>query len=345
MLSGGFFNNEKSGKAMRDRKELLKAKRQIILTGPPGTGKTREAKRLAWFMLTNELPPEDNEKLEEKLASFRHAGKSAATGRGCWDIVQFHPSYNYDDFVRGIRVRTENNNAVYAVKNGPLLEMAATAVRMSAAPEQATAPNEAEAPAQAAAPVGAETPPVILIIDEINRANVASVLGEMIYALEYRGSGVRLQYEAPAAQAGAETGNAVSLPENLYIIGTMNTADRSIGHLDYAVRRRFAFVELQPDRAVIEKHITDENIQPQALAKFNAVAALFSGDNHCLTGDYAAKDVQPGHSYFLVRSRDELNMNMKYQVGPLLREYVVDGVLKETALNGIAGIESESPTQ
>lgn len=288
---------------MQDWAALLQAQKQIIFTGPPGTGKTLAAKRLAAFMLTDAVP--ETGAVDGVLNNLRAPFREGQAG--AWDIVQFHPSYNYDDFIRGIRIRTNGGQTVYTVEDGPLLEMAA----------QARAhPNQT----------------FILIIDEINRANVAAVLGEMIYALEYRGQPVRLQYRHGDA--------AIDLPENLYVIGTMNTADRSIGHIDYAVRRRFAFVPLLPERGVVEAFHADPQLRARALARFDAVAALFHGDAALLTADYRAEDVQPGHSYFLARDEADLHRRMKYQVGPLLREYVADGVLRPDALDRIAAIEN-----
>lgn len=289
---------------MQNWAALLRAQRQIIFTGPPGTGKTLLAKRLAAFMLTSVVP--DIDKVDEILKPLQMPFKEGQPG--AWDIVQFHPSYNYDDFVRGIRIRTnEQRQTEYTVKNGPLLQMA----------QQAADERKQN---------------FILIIDEINRANVAAVLGEMIYALEYRGQPVALQY--------GDDGTTALLPDNVYVIGTMNTADRSIGHIDYAVRRRFAFVYLGPAEWVIESHkYESEVLRGAALSKFKAVAALFKGEQALLSGDYRAEDVQPGHSYFLVKDQDDLNRRMKYQVGPLLREYVADGVLKTAAIEKIGEIE------
>ena len=288
---------------MQNWAALLGTQKQIIFTGPPGTGKTLAAKRLAAFMLTNAVP--EIRDIDNRLRGLRAPFQAGQAG--AWDIVQFHPSYNYDDFIRGIRIRTENGQTVYTVEDGPLLEMAA----------QARAhPNQI----------------FILIIDEINRANVAAVLGEMIYALEYRGQPVRLQYRDGEA--------ATFLPENLHVIGTMNTADRSIGHIDYAVRRRFAFVPLLPESSVVERFHEDQRLRDLSLAKFGAVAALFHGDTALLTADYRVEDVQPGHSYFLARDPDDLHQRMKYQVGPLLREYVADGVLRPEAIERIAEIEN-----
>ena len=286
--------------------------RNLILTGPPGTGKTLLAKRLTAFMLTGAAPKtgEVDDVLEAQRMPFKE------NQNGAWDIVQFHPSYNYDDFVRGIRIRTNKQKETeYTVENGPLLRMA----------EQAGVKEKDK-----------DEKKFILIIDEINRANVAAVLGEMIYALEYRGRPVVLQYGDGSATA--------RLPKNLYIIGTMNTADRSIGHIDYAVRRRFAFVPLHPDRSVVEAFHQDAEVRTLALGKFDAVAELFKIDEGTrgqtfLSGDYRAEDVQPGHSYFLVEDKDDLNRRMKYQVGPLLREYVADGVLKTEAIQRIGEIE------
>ncbi len=278
---------------MNELKAILETQSQLILTGPPGTGKTLLAKQVAVFMETGGIPAPTE--VEKQIRDMNDRIQ----------IIQFHPSYNYDDFVQGIRIRSEGNgHLTYPVLPGPLLRMANLARNN---------PNQN----------------FILVIDEINRANVAAVLGEMIYALEYRGQPVRLQYgEAP-----------VSLPENLYIIGTMNTSDRSIGHLDYAVRRRFAFHHIAPSSDAVSQ-IQNQAVRQAALDKFSRVAALFTGDTNQLSSDYNAADVQPGHSYFLANDIPGLNRKMKYQIGPLLREYVADGVLKPGALDAIQAIEA-----
>jgi len=230
---------------------------------------------------------------------------------GAWDIVQFHPSYNYDDFVRGVRMQVDNRDAVFRVTDGPLLRMA----------KRARQNPEAK---------------FVMIVDEINRANLAAVLGELIYALEYRESRVSLQY-------GEGADATICIPDNLFIIGTMNTADRSIGHIDYAVRRRFSFVPLIPDPAVVKAFYPDtqEQLSKIALAAFDKVAALFTGPKAQLTSDYKARDVQPGHSYFLAKDETDLGFKLKYQVFPLLREYVSDGVLHQAADKLIEQMEKE----
>lgn len=155
----------------------------------------------------------------------------------------------------------------------------------------------------------------VLIIDEINRANLSSVLGELIYALEYRGEAVESMY-------AIDGDNKIILPENLYIIGTMNTADRSVGQIDYAIRRRFAFVDVLP-QDLTNKLEEGYNF---ATDKFNEVAQLF--DNH-LSEEFEKKDVQLGHSYFIYQ--DNFEIKLDYEIKPILLEYVKDGILKESA--------------
>ncbi len=169
----------------------LKDKRQAIFQGPPGTGKTYVAKRIA-----------------EWCKGYG----------GDFKIVQFHPSYSYEDFVEGFRpMLTKSDQAGYKLSRGPLRRIAA----------------EAEAKPDAT---------FILVIDEINRGNVAKVLGELYFLLEYRDEDVELQYSH----------ERFSLPNNLWIIGTMNTTDRSIALVDAALRRRFYFFGFFPDEPPIK---------------------------------------------------------------------------------------------
>lgn len=171
----------------------------------------------------------------------------------------------------------------------------------------------------------------ILIIDEINRANLPAVLGELIYALEYRGEQVESMYEIEGE------GKNIILPPNLYIIGTMNTADRSVGHIDYAIRRRFAFVHIPPDVNVISEVIKEETLQGKAENLFNSVSELFTKKNETsdsllyLAPDFKAEDVQIGHSYFLAENEEKLKMKLEYEIKPILREYIKDGILNESA--------------
>lgn len=219
-------------------------------------------------------------------------------------IVQFHPSYTYEDFVRGISVESKNNNVEYNVNNRVLAELANTA---SINPK-----ND-----------------YVLIIDEINRANLPSVFGELIYAMEYRGEKVESMYKIRGK------GRELILPKNLYIIGTMNTADRSVGHLDYAIRRRFGFIEILPEDisgSLEEKY----NF---ATEEFKKVKSLFINEGTdwersvYLSNEFDPKDVCIGHSYFIYKKNDEENKKIKieYEVLPILKEYLKDGVLNSEA--------------
>jgi 5-methylcytosine-specific restriction protein B len=167
--------------------DLLWEKKQIILYGPPGTGKTWLARKLARH-LTNDMD-------------------------GAVRLVQFHPSYSYEDFFEGFRPLPSSGGSLsFDLRPGPFRDFAETAEDDSSTP-------------------------YILVIDEINRANLAKVFGELYFLLEYRDESIRLQYSP---------NKPFRLPPNLFIIGTMNTADRSIAKIDSAMRRRFRFVELHP---------------------------------------------------------------------------------------------------
>ena len=153
--------------------------------------------------------------------------------------------------------------------------------------------------------------PYVLIIDEINRANLSAVLGELIYALEYRGEAVQSMY-------AIDDDNTLVLPANLYIIGTMNTADRSVGHIDYAIRRRFAFVDVLP------KDLTNELGDNFATKLYGEVSKLFEGNT--LSPEFRKEEVQLGHSYFITE-QTPIAIRWEYEIKPILLEYIKDGVL------------------
>lgn len=319
--------------------------RQIILTGPPGTSKTYSAKRIIGRLMGLDMDSKDLDDIKADLeetrfksssnkednSSSNNEDESASNNKHnvCWDIVQFHPSYNYEDFVRGIEVDPNGNSGItYKTANKILGKMA----------KEAKDANRTK---------------YVLIIDEINRAPLASVLGELIYALEYRGDSVTTPYTVDNSQH-------LVIPDNLIIIGTMNTADRSIGSIDYAVRRRFTFINLPPDEKVIKdwygklKKLEQNKIadiidmETKAPTLFNAVGELFNGkkpddkelkvDNPSgkqtdqknggyMDPEFYAEDVQIGHTYFLAKSDAELKHKFIYQVIPVLKEYIKDGIL------------------
>ncbi len=201
----------------------LQDKKQAIFQGPPGTGKTYVAKRIA-------------EHCREHGGDFK--------------IVQFHPSYSYEDFVEGFRpTLTAGGQAGFKLTEGPLRRIA----------EEAAANPDAT---------------FILVIDEINRGNVAKILGELYFLLEYRDEEVNLQY----------SDDPFSLPKNLWFIGTMNTTDRSIALVDAALRRRFYFFGFFPDeppiKGLLRRWLEKNNSELGWVAKLVDQANGELGDRH-----------------------------------------------------------------
>lgn len=181
--------------------------------------------------------------------------------------------------------------------------------------------------------------PVVLIIDEINRGNVSKIFGELITLLE---SDKRLNGNHPIKVMLPYSKNEVfGVPSNLYIIGTMNTTDRSTGTLDYALRRRFAFITLKSQDSVIKKFYSDtdnEELGTIALELFEDIKRFIENPKH-LCGDMSIDDLMVGHSFFMAESEDELHDKVEYEILPLINEYINDGILnvkndeKKTAFN------------
>ena len=200
-------------------------------------------------------------------------------------LVQLHPSYAYEDFVQGFRPILKDGQAGFALRDGPLLRAAKLARSDS---------NNKH----------------FLVIDEINRGNLAKVLGELYFLLEYRDERIRLQYQR-------EDEEDFTLPDNLYIIGTMNTADRSIALVDLALRRRFYFVEFHPDdepvKDVLHDWLADKSPDMEWVADVVERAnELMREDRHAAIGP----------SYFM---KDDLNEEAvrriwKHSVLPYIEE-------------------------
>ena len=258
---------------------LLKDRKQVIFQGPPGTGKTYVAQALA-----------------ERLAGT----KGRAT------LVQFHPSYAYEDFVQGFRPASMSDGQPgFKLREGPLLLAA----------EQARKEPDTDH---------------FLVIDEINRGNLAKVFGELYFLLEYRGREMDLQY----------SDEPFALPENLYIIGTMNTADRSIARVDLALRRRFYLVEFHPDIEPV-KGLLERWLRKNA-PHMAWVADVVDRANENLNDRHAVI----GPSHFMVDNLDEALVQLKWEhsILPHIEEHFFDEPdrLADFKLQKLRGVATSS---
>lgn len=400
---------------------VLERKRQIILQGAPGTGKTYTAKDIAEKLISGTISADKAQQAHNLNASGR------------FKLVQFHPSYTYDDFVRGIVIENIDDKILYTTKDKPFLAIANDALknlndsRKSQAEvsyeqwvdeqielfkeyvteiieskgafaltdnvairqlddkafiyhgddwtnkisfkdlKQAFIDNDQsrqdikhdknlsrsafrlatyyyrllkafrdylESKGKNGVYTESATRQVdiqkyVIIIDEINRANLPAVLGELIYALEYRNEPVDSPY-------AIDDSYSFTIPENLYVIGTMNTADRSVGQIDYAIRRRFSFVHLLPQ--ILSLPAFDEPLFKKVSALFIANYDEYRDNPHIplqrsefLSDEFCPEDVWLGHSYFIMSENDTRNTRLDYEIKPILREYVKDGILKPEA--------------
>ncbi|GAA4352308.1 hypothetical protein GCM10023185_11840 [Hymenobacter saemangeumensis] len=248
----------------------LARRRNLLLQGPPGTGKTFLARRLAWLLL-------------------------GSRDEGRIELVQFHPSYGYEDFILGFRPDQQGR---FQLVPGTLPLLAQRAINDPGRPH-------------------------FLLIDEVNRGNVPRIFGELLLLLEADKRGpahaLRLPYAPPDAPR-------FYVPENLYVIGTLNLADRSLSPLDYALRRRFAFVSLLPQfglpfQEFLRSHRVPAPLVEQLCARMAALNQTIADDPEL------GPDFQVGHSYFCQPPTDAsqapgwLRLVLEQEIGPLLVDY------------------------
>lgn len=166
--------------------------------------------------------------------------------------------------------------------------------------------------------------PYVLIIDEINRGNVSKIFGELITLLE---ADKRAGETHPIEVTLPYSKEPFSVPSNLYIIGTMNTTDRSVGSIDYAVRRRFAFVTLKSDRLKLEQYYEElGGLKEKACQLFDRIKEFLEDEK----SDMDIDDLMAGHSYFMAEDKIQLEMKLNYEIIPLIAEYVKDGIICAT---------------
>ena len=279
-----------------DQPAIVEQPLNIILYGPPGTGKTYKTIVRAVSIVENksyeEVDREDYEVVFNRFNNYKN--------NGIIDFITFHQSYGYEDFIEGIKPEIMNDNVVYKVKPGVFKRFCERPI----ASEQ----NSKR----------------VFIIDEINRGNIAKIFGELITLIE---PSKRLGNKEPMKCVLPYSGDSFGVPNNVYIIGTMNTADRSLVHLDAALRRRFEFEEMMPDYKLL-RGLTVGKIEIDKLLK-----AI--NDRICVLLD---REHQIGHSYFLELKDDNslalLNQIFRNKIIPLLQEYFYEEYLDiKTVLN------------
>lgn len=261
---------------------MAKRTRNILLYGPPGTGKT-------WL-----------------VTQFA----KAFTDPDKWQMVTFHQSFAYEEFVEGVKPVIVEGQVAYDVVDGAFKRICKAA--------------------KAAWEANRENPPqFLLIIDEINRANIAKVLGELITLIEddkRLGEANEVQVTLPYS------GERFGVPKNLTILGTMNTADRSIALLDLALRRRFTFMEMPPDPTLLSTDVAGVNARALLTRLNKRVAALLDPDH------------QIGHSYLMgADDADGLHFAWYRRIVPLLQEYFYHDGEHLQAVLGKAFVTEVSP--
>ncbi|WP_290597203.1 MULTISPECIES: McrB family protein [unclassified Archaeoglobus] len=321
---------------------LLELRKQVILYGPPGTGKTWVARNYV-----KEKTNDDN---------------------NFYEFVTFHPSYSYEEFVEGIRPKTDNDGKIYyEVEDGILKQICRRAynalldraeIDRNKRWEKEGVPELTEDEKRRIQSIleAGDYPKFYLIIDEINRGDISRIFGELITLLE---ADKRLFAENEILVTLPYSKTKFGVPPNLYIIGTMNTADRSIALIDVALRRRFGFVELMPSYMSLLTELKVENVKseieaidkikswnienlrdsPEDIKKL-AIKVLYS-INERIKKEYD-RDHQIGHSYLLklkeCEDKNKTEETLKYiwyhEIIPLLQEYFYDSPEKlERVLN------------
>ena len=250
----------------------------FILYGAPGTGKTYATAEYAMAIIENRKVDLSQKTSDERSALM---GKyKAAIKEGCITFTTFHQSYGYEDFIQGLRPDTKNGGFNFVPVDGVFKRIADEAIKHG-------------------------DKDYVIIIDEINRANISKVFGELITLIEED----KRWGEINALSVTLPSGQAFAVPNNLFIVGTMNSADKSISLIDAALRRRFDFIEVVPNAKIVENTV---------------LKTVLERLNEELFKELDSTDLLVGHAYFMGKDENDLCDIMNHSIIPLLYEYFYD---------------------
>lgn len=297
-------SNSKNPTIVENNKEESEMDKKLnsvntILYGPPGTGKTYNSVIYAINTIDPEFNIYQDKIYQDYLDKFNELKKE-----GKIQFTTFHQSYGYEEFIEGIKPETKNNQVFYDVKPGIFKQFC----------DKANADSDNS---------------YVFIIDEINRGNISKIFGELITLIE---SSKRKRAKEQMSVILPYSGEEFSVPNNVYILGTMNTADRSIALMDTALRRRFEFIEMLPDTSIVR----DNNIKVDEID----IAVMLEIMNKRIEVLYDREHTL-GHAFFMElnweKNRNIVNLGkiFKNKIIPLLQEYFYEDYEKIMAVLGI----------
>ncbi len=323
--SGGHTTNttdeDIEHKRYDDIVRILRRRKNIVMYGAPGTGKTYDVPEIVVRL----CDPNFNRSNSSRDALMERYNKLKQDKRIAF--TTFHQSMDYEDWIEGLKPVAEDNQVTYKIESGIFKQLCEKATRPIVKDEFIG--------------ISDDVVPYVMIIDELNRGNVSKIFGELITLLEADKRNGNKNAESVLLPYSKKS---FMIPSNVFIIATMNTADRSLGTLDYAIRRRFAFIPWKPYSLEGDVVGFDEELFKEVSALFISNYDDYKNSNwepcftlkpaETLSEEYKPEDVWIGQSYFIMMDdfgEDVTSDRILYEIIPLLQEYVRDGVLTENA--------------
>lgn len=364
------LNSEINEKKKMEETKLLEEKKQLILYGPPGTGKTYQTKNISEDLLDKIVKDEQEDRTSNVIERYKNLVKD-----GRVEFITFHPSYSYEEFIEGITVNSESegdSDLDYMIKDGVFKRLCARALACAMGKDDwkkhgnINKVKEGKKNEVLDATKGAynwdsiytkykesqdidweevcedKNKRFLLIIDEINRGDISKIFGELMTLVE---DDKRLGEEEEKIARLTYSSQEFSVPPNVYLLGTMNTADRSIAMLDIALRRRFSFGDMYPDEEAFEKLENEYDVEsgseknPLALS----IKRLKEINDNIRKEDKLGRDKMVGQSYlYQLDNKEDWNTTKRvwfHEIFPLLEEYCWDdeGILRNIV--DVSGIE------